>query len=233
MKKIYALLTALLFASSLFFVSCVDEEACEEDNTGTVMIVNNTGEYWVFDVTYKRDGSDWVTNEEIGLFDGGSYTWKDVGAGEVAIWASDFLNPWEIDKTITLGTCEDYVYNVTKECELFNFAHVTVTNSSGDWMYVTVEDEDGLENYSYIANGSSADFYPEYGQIRFAYKWSYGDSWSYSQNWYSVSECEDFDFKWTKKKASDAVSGDVATKDQAIKVTKKGSTFDFSALPEK
>jgi hypothetical protein len=143
MKKFFALFTALVLASSLFFVSCVvEEEQCEKDNIGTVKIFNESGESWMFDVTYSKDADgDWVTNEELSIDNNGSYTYDNVGAGEVAIWAKRLDGGWEISDIISLGACQDYVYTFKGECTINDVGYVTVTNNSGEWWYFDVTSE--------------------------------------------------------------------------------------------
>jgi hypothetical protein len=234
MKKFFALFTALVLASSLFFVSCVvEEEQCEKDNIGTVKIFNESGESWMFDVTYSKDADgDWVTNEEVRLYNGESYTWDTITAGRVAIWTADGSHPWEISEETYLTACENYTFIATERCQLFNYTNVKVINETNDYLWVDVYAESWIEE-RFVAPGSSTTYVNvEAGDVKFASKYNNQSSWTFSDLW-TITECEDFEFTWNAGKKASLPIGTKENVQRASKTIKIGSTVDFSDAPAK
>lgn len=230
MKKILLLLSAILMTSMLLFVSCVeDKEPCEEDNFGSVTITNNSGEYWVFDVTYQETATGWTTNEEVTIYNGESYTWEEVGAGTIAIWVSDPFNDWTIAQETTLAACGSYTYNATDRCQLFNWATATVKNEGTFTLIVDAYDESGWIEERTLYAGYETEYKVIPGEVKFGA--SNGYEWTFS-DYYNIYECEDFEFSWNANKLTgNSQKSDL--KVNYVRPTKAGSKINMDELPRK
>jgi hypothetical protein len=209
------------------------DKLCEIYNVGTVTVTNNSGEWWEFDVTHEKNSEgDWITNEQVRIYNGESYTWESIPSGEIAIWTADSSNPWEISELKNLSTCEEFNYVATEECQLFNFTDVKVTNSTDDHLWVDVFAGEWLGERYVTPNSSTTYSNVEVGEVYFGARYENQSSWAYS-NYYIVHECEEFEFTWTASKKASLPTGTKENVERAPKVIKVGGKIDFSDAPAK
>lgn len=237
MKKNLLLLGLALVVGSFSFIACdedddsVVKEPCEENDYGSVTVTNNSGEYWVFDVTYEKNGSEWTTNEEVTINDGESYTWEEVGAGTVAIWVSDPTHDWTIAKEISLDACESHTYYANDRCQLFDWGTATVVNGGDFTLVVDVSDETGWIEERTLYAGYETDYQVKSGDVTFGARAYSGDSWTFSDP-YDVDQCGTFEFTWNAKKMTgNSKKGNL--KVNYVTPKKVGSEINLNELPKK
>lgn len=103
MKKILLL---MLLTLSFVFIGCEKQKpSCEENNTCTVTVINNTGYVIYVDVTY--DNSNY--NDERLLNNGYYTTYKNLPSGLLIIWASFNAEDWVYDEQY-VNSCVDFKY---------------------------------------------------------------------------------------------------------------------------
>jgi len=204
----------LLFAATAIvmanFTSCKDEP-CKKNNTGDVIITNNTEATLWFDVT----GDDRATTENR-LLESGASTTYTMPAETIKVWTSytesneDFI----LIHTQALPQCEIIDYRTPSQtCELFQTTDITIVNETGDnlyfgvWIYDETQENGGffLED-QYIANGDEYTHYDVYigdGWASFEYKFE--DTWYSTDDDYEINACTPFTFTWTAKKSNNKV----------------------------
>lgn len=154
----------LLFAATALvmtnFSSC-KEEPCKKNNTGDVIITNNTEETLWFDVT----GDDGIKSENRSVSPGARTTYT-IAAGSAKIWASytDSDNNFILVHTQSLYQCETIDFqmdNLTKMngCFEHNTGDVIITNNTNETLWFDVTGNDGIttENRS-LKSGASTTY---------------------------------------------------------------------------
>ena len=194
--------TYLLLASSLIVTlnSCFEE--CVINDTGEVIITNETNSSLWFDVTVGN-----TTNENRLVEAGGTTTYL-MTSGNVKIWASLTSNDDDFivvsDETVTqCGTT--YYYTPTKVCQIFNTTGVVIVNNTGISTYFDLEVESTWILEVYIpSNGSYTYNNVTPGTARTAVETDWG--WVFSEE-FTLTECVPFTFTWNPKKTQEATPG--------------------------
>ena len=209
MKKLLLLAATALVMTS--FSSCIEEKECEKNNTGDVIVTNNTDETLWFDVT----GEDGTTTENRSLQPGASSTYT-IPAGTAKIWAS-YTNEndyFTLVSSQSLSQCEVIDFQTpSRTCELFQTTDITVVNNTGEdlyfdvWIYDQTQAEEGYYlGDQFIVNGNEYTYYDVYiadGLVNFEFK--YGDTWYASDKNDEISACTPFTFTWEAKKSNSKV----------------------------
>lgn len=103
MKKI---LLSMILILSFIFIGCEDPKPdCEENNTCTVTVINNTGYIIYVDVTWGNSNY----NDERLLYNGYSTTYRNLPSGLLTIWASFNADDWVYDDEY-VSSCVDFKY---------------------------------------------------------------------------------------------------------------------------
>ncbi len=204
----------LLFAATALvmtnFSSC-KEEPCKKNNTGDVIITNNTNETLWFDVT----GNDELTTENRSLNPGLSTTYT-IPKGTANIWAS-YINDndyFMLVSSQSLAQCGVINFQTpSRTCELFQTTDITIINNTGEdkyfgvWIYDETQENEGfLLEDQYIASGKEYTYYDVYiGDGWASFEFKDGDTWYATNDDYEIYACKPFTFTWNAKKSNDKV----------------------------
>jgi hypothetical protein len=197
MKKLLMLFVAVSVMAS--FTSC-KEDACKTNNTGDVIVTNNTSETLWFDVT----GDDGLTTENRSLAPGSSTTYT-ITAGNAKIWASYTNNnaDFMLVHIQSLAQCAVIDFqSAVQACALFNVTDVEVINNTGYNIYVNIRQDGDLFDQITLNNNE----YVIYGNIWAGSKIDFGiyipsimDNWFWENN-VVITACETYELTWTYSK---------------------------------
>ncbi len=202
MKKVFSIISVIVFAS--FFSSCLEQ--CEIDDTADITIQNNTEKSLWFDV---REFS--YTTNEVRSISAGSSTKYTVPSGSVSIFASEtsstsgFVNVG----SITLLQCsEDSFVTATQSCALFDKTDIKVINNAGFTIRIDVWLTGvGFLGEHYVGHGQSYTY--QNVSASNAEFWAHnGSYWTWSDQTYNLTACQEFTFTWGSAKLEAAIPAD-------------------------